>query len=159
MALAPDWSPTGSVGTLGELQYASAWNRTQAPPPLTDRELVSMVTENPAAMVGLDAYLGALLPGHAADLVVLRRTASDVYEAMTHAAPQDVMLTVVRGLAVYGDPSLLRQWGVAATDSVFVCGATRAFASTMQYPSTVSKLAPALQRMGRSLAPLTECGQ
>jgi len=29
MAIAPDWSPTGSVGLLGELNYASEWNQAQ----------------------------------------------------------------------------------------------------------------------------------
>lgn len=37
MALAPDWSPTGSVGMLGELQYAAAWNLAQPLHPGTDR--------------------------------------------------------------------------------------------------------------------------
>ena len=39
IALAPDWSPTGSDGLLAELNYAAAWNNTQEPHPFTDREL------------------------------------------------------------------------------------------------------------------------
>ncbi len=31
IALAPDWSPTGSDGLLAELNYAAAWNDTQTP--------------------------------------------------------------------------------------------------------------------------------
>jgi 5-methylthioadenosine/S-adenosylhomocysteine deaminase len=42
IALAPDWSPTGSVGTLSELNYASLWNQTQGTPPFTERDLVMM---------------------------------------------------------------------------------------------------------------------
>ncbi len=47
IALAPDWSPTGSDGLLAELNYAAAWNDTQTPHPFTDRELVAMATSTP----------------------------------------------------------------------------------------------------------------
>ena len=52
IALAPDWSPTGSDGLLAELNYAAAWNDTQEPRPFTDRELFTMATSIPAELVG-----------------------------------------------------------------------------------------------------------
>jgi hypothetical protein len=159
MAIAPDWSPTGSVGTLDELQYAAIWNNTQTPVPFTDRELVAMAAENPAKMVDLDAQIGSISEGHAADFVVIRKTTVDPYASLTHAVPQDVMLTIVAGQAVYGDPELMKQWTGTAGDPVQICGVPKAFAPGMAFPATVEKLTPALQRMGRALAPLTECGQ
>ena len=159
IALAPDWSPTGSVGMLGELQYAAAWNVVQTPAPFTDRELVLMATADPAKMVDLDSHIGSIMADRAADLVVIRRTAKDVYASLTHAAPQDVMLTVVRGKAVFGDVSMMKQWNGRAGDSVQICGEAKAFAADMGLPASISRLAPAMERMGRTLAPLTECGQ
>ena len=53
IALAPDWSPTGSVGSLGELNYASMWNQTQSAPPFSERDLVLMATANAAKLVNL----------------------------------------------------------------------------------------------------------
>jgi 5-methylthioadenosine/S-adenosylhomocysteine deaminase len=47
IALAPDWSPTGSDGLLAELNYAAAWNDTQNPHLFSDRELVAMATSSP----------------------------------------------------------------------------------------------------------------
>lgn len=58
MALAPDWSPTGSDGLVGELNYASMWNQTQRPPPFTKRELVLMATSNAAKLVNLAGEIG-----------------------------------------------------------------------------------------------------
>ncbi|NYF79063.1 amidohydrolase family protein [Granulicella arctica] len=159
MALAPDWSPTGSVGMLGELQYAAAWNLAQEPSPFTDRDLVIMATANPARMVGLDSQIGYILADRAADLVVVRRTSRDVYASLTHAAPQDVMLTIVRGQAVFGDLPLMKQWNGVAGDSVQICGEVKAFALNMSLPTAIEKLTPAIQRMGRVLAPLAECGE
>ena len=40
MAISPDWSPTGSVGMLGELNFASLWNQTQPNSIFSDSELV-----------------------------------------------------------------------------------------------------------------------
>jgi 5-methylthioadenosine/S-adenosylhomocysteine deaminase len=59
IALAPDWSPTGSDGLLAELNYAAAWNDTQTPPLFTDRELVTMATSTAAALVGRRSAGGA----------------------------------------------------------------------------------------------------
>src|SRR5579864_1435659 len=41
IALAPDWSPSGSDGMLEELKYAATWNASQTPPIFTDAELVT----------------------------------------------------------------------------------------------------------------------
>ena len=88
IALAPDWSPTGSVGSLGELNYASMWNQTQTPPPFTEKELVMMATANAAKLVNLSGEIGSLAPGHAADLIVLRNSDQeghhDAYWTITH---------------------------------------------------------------------------
>src|ERR1700688_2590200 len=52
IAVAPDWSPTGSDGLLAELNYAAAWNDAQNPHPLTDRELFAMAPSVPADLIG-----------------------------------------------------------------------------------------------------------
>src|SRR6202166_3227483 len=72
IALAPDWSPTGSDGVLAELNYATAWNTTQNPLPFTDRELVAMATSTPAELIGATDRLGSLSVGRDADLLVVR---------------------------------------------------------------------------------------
>ncbi len=169
MALAPDWSPTGSVGLLGELNYASVWNQTQPASIFSDRELVSMATANPAMLAGLQDKIGSLAPNHVADLLVIHDTGKgkgkNAYWTLTHATPEDVDLVMVGGLATYGDPQLMRQLSKGQDETLHICGAekTISFASETQprgnFVAMETKLDHALREQGRRLAPLAECGQ
>jgi len=169
MAIAPDWSPTGSVGSLGELNYASVWNQSQPSSIFTEAELVAMATANPATLVGLQDQIGSLAPNHVADLLIIRdtgkETGKDAYWSLTHATPEDVDLVMIGGAATYGDPQLMRQLSNGQTETLHICGAekTISFASETNPPGTFaatqSKLDHALRQQGRRLAPLAECGQ
>ncbi len=163
IALAPDWSPTGSVGSLGELNYASMWNQTQTPPPFTEKDLVMMATANAAKLVGLSGEIGSLAPGHAADLIVLRKTDQvghhDAYWAITHASPQDLELVVIGGRALYGDAALMDRFGAAAGETLQICGASRQLSpGGKSFAETEHRLDLAMHQAGRFLAPLAECG-
>jgi 5-methylthioadenosine/S-adenosylhomocysteine deaminase len=166
MALAPDWSPTGSDGLLGELNYASVWNQTQYPAPFTERDLVMMATSNAAALVGLQDSIGSLAPGHAADLIVIRDTGKtrkkDAYWSLTHAGPEDLELVMIGGVLTYGDPQLIRHASGAPSETLKVCGVEKSisFASDKQksFTETEAALNQAMREVGRKLAPLAECG-
>lgn len=169
IALAPDWSPTGSDGLLGELNYASAWNQTQPSSIFSDGELVAMATSNAAALVGLADKLGSLAPGQAADLLVIRDTGKargrDAYWSLTHAAPEDVDLVMIGGVAAYGDPRLMRQVSKGPDETLHVCGAEKSvsFASETKpqgsFAAMQAALDQALKEQGSRLAPLAECGR
>jgi 5-methylthioadenosine/S-adenosylhomocysteine deaminase len=169
IALAPDWSPTGSVGLLGELNYASQWNKTQPTSVFTDRDLVTMATVNPATMVGLQDQIGSLAPNHVADLLVIRdtgkATGKDAYWTLTHSAPEDLELVMIGGQAIYGDPQFMHQLYKGQDETLHICGVekTISFASETKPPgtfaNTLSTLDHALKAQGRRLAPLAECGQ
>jgi cytosine/adenosine deaminase-related metal-dependent hydrolase len=164
IALAPDWSPTGSVGTLGELNYASLWNQTQGnqtqgKPPFTERDLVMMATTNAADLVNLSGQIGSLAPGHAADLIVLQKGASgqDAYWTMTHSSPQDLELVVIGGRALYGSADLMERLG--GGESMQICGAAKKLAAGGKtFAETEQVLDMAMHQAGRNLAPLAECG-
>ena len=159
MAIAPDWSPTGSDGTLGELNYASRWNQTQMPAPLTERELVMMATSNPAAMVGLAEQIGSLAAGNAADLIVVRKSGDDAYWNLTHTAPQDLELVMIGGRAIYGDAALMKQVGTGHGEDLEVCGAKKTIdLDGKTWAETEKTLSHAMNEFGRTLAPLSECG-
>lgn len=102
IALAPDWSPTGSDGMIEELKYAAVWNAMRDTPLFTDRELVRMATSVPASLAGVQARIGTLAPGMMADLLVIRKGTGDAYHSLVHSGPADIEFAVVGGRPVYG---------------------------------------------------------
>jgi hypothetical protein len=66
-----------------------------------------------------------VLPGFAADLVVVKRNGKAPHRALIEAQQTDVLLTVVGGQAMYGDPTMLGTLGVTGFDTVQVCGESR----------------------------------
>ena len=171
IALAPDWSPTGSDGLLGELNYASVWNQTQAPLVFTEHDLVNMATSNAAGLVGLGSRIGSLAPGYAADLIVVTEDrvgdahspspAKDAYWILTHSTPRDLQLVVIGGDAVYGDPALLKQAAPGSSaEPLDVCGTPKAvLLQGEKFEQTEKTLDRALRQLGRELAQLATCGQ
>ena len=168
MAIAPDWSPTGSDGMLQELKYAATWNAGQSPPVFTDAELVQMVTINPAKLAKVDAMIGTLAPNHFADLLVLKSRETDAYRALLHADPGDVALVIIGGTPAYGDPGLMEKLAPRAElETLQVCGVPKALdfqsekllqgSSPKTWKQTTEDLNRALNEWGESLARLTEC--
>jgi 5-methylthioadenosine/S-adenosylhomocysteine deaminase len=168
IALAPDWSPTGSDGVLEELTYAAAWNSAQNPRVFTEAELVKMVTIYPAELAKLDDKIGSLAPQHFADLLVVRSDMHDPYRALLSASPTDVRLVVIGGNAIYGDEDLMHSLApLAEFESVRVCDATKllslASEKTVQpkppkaWTDTVAALRKALKASGLTLSELASC--
>jgi len=163
MAIAPDWSPTGSDGMLQELKYAAVWNATQDPAPFTDRELFEMATRNAAELGGIAAQTGTIESGMRADLLVLAASGSpgdDVYAQLIHSSPGDVAMVLVDGLPVYGEEPLMKLSLAAPGSATFsICGRPKELAPSFgaSWTSTTAELSLALNRWGSSLSPLAEC--
>jgi 5-methylthioadenosine/S-adenosylhomocysteine deaminase len=173
IALSPDWSPTGSDGLLAELNYAAAWNDTRTPHLFTDRELVDMATSTAADLIGASDRLGALAPGHDADILVIKPEGNakhDAYWTLTHATAAQVMLVMVGGEPLYGDPDVLEKTGPSRpSEKIEVCGSSKTLlftglhgqvdAADETWAHTASTLQAELRHFGRDLAPIAECGQ
>lgn len=160
MAIAPDWSPTGSDGMLEELKYAAIWNATQDPAIFTDRELFAMATRNAAELGGIAKETGEIAVGMRADLLVLPGTEDDVYAALVHGSVGDVGLVMVDGTAVYGDSGMMKQvGGGSGTASLSVCGRAKELAvtSAAEWSATVAELTAALGRWGAGVSSLGDC--
>jgi 5-methylthioadenosine/S-adenosylhomocysteine deaminase len=52
IAIAPDWSPSGSNGMVEELQYAAQWNSRQPQKIFDAPDFVQMTTANAAKLGG-----------------------------------------------------------------------------------------------------------
>ena len=107
ISLAPDWAPSGSKSSLGELKVADLVNKRALNLLFTDRELVAMVTVNPAAAMGWQGRLGVIAAGYLADIVVVDRLTSDPYRNLINAIEENIRLVIVRGEALYGDAPLM----------------------------------------------------
>jgi 5-methylthioadenosine/S-adenosylhomocysteine deaminase len=168
IAIAPDWSPSGSSGMLEELKYAEAWNARQHPKVFEDADLVKMATIYPAQLAGLSDKIGSLSRGYLADLLLLKRNSTDPYAALLHATPLDVRLVVVGGKPIYGDRDLMEKLlPQAALEPVSIChkdGAKVLYLGSeasqgglrKTWKETSEQLARALQQWKISIAELAE---
>jgi 5-methylthioadenosine/S-adenosylhomocysteine deaminase len=167
IALAPDWSPTGSDGMIEELKYASTWNAAQYPPVFDDGELVRMATIVPAQLAGADKQIGSLAKGMYADLLLIRRNITDANQALLYASPVDVRLVVIGGVPIYGDPdlmdNLLPQHDL---ERLTVCGVSKKLYIKPQqgipetaktFKQIAAELQSKLSEWGTSLAELAHC--
>ena len=163
IAIAPDWSPSGSAGMLQEMGYAARRYTYFSP-----ETLVTMGTSVPAKLARLEAHIGSLAPGLQADLLVIRaKPGATPAQTVVGASPADIRLVVVGGAPVYGDRDLLQQLLPAGTklDTLKVCGAEKAInlagtyaaSSGQSFAEIEKKLDDALAKLGFSL-PAIECG-
>jgi len=109
IALAPDWSPSGSKSPLHELKLADWLDTNRYGDIFTDYEQVEMVTSNVVDGIGWAEEVGRIQVGLAADLVVVKTFHENPYRNLIEAIDPDVALTVVGGLPIYGDTNLMQQ--------------------------------------------------
>jgi cytosine/adenosine deaminase-related metal-dependent hydrolase len=107
ISLAPDWAPSGSKSSLGELKVADLVNQYALKGLFTDRELVEMVNRKPAAAMGWEQRLGQIAEGYLADVLVVDDLHADPYRNLINAIEDSIQLVAVRGEPLYGDTALL----------------------------------------------------
>ena len=105
VALAPDWTITGSSTMLDELSFVRrqyGW--------IPDETLLAMVTSTAADILGMPD-LGRIQPGAVADLLVFplqgERTRAEAARRVVSSAHADLQLAVVNGIGVYGTSALM----------------------------------------------------
>ena len=108
ISIAPDWQPSGSKSVLGELKAADLVNKNELKMPFTDKQLVEMVTRNPAEAMQWGDQLGQITPGYLADLVIVDDRNPESYRNLIEATEENIKLVVIRGEALYGDAILLQ---------------------------------------------------
>jgi 5-methylthioadenosine/S-adenosylhomocysteine deaminase len=165
IALAPDWSPTGSAGMLEEIGIAYRYSLATLGGAISEPRLVQMATLNPARLARLDDQLGSIEAGKFADFVVMRRRGTSAYQALLLANPGDVQLVTVGGLPLYGDRALMRQLLPKTTlEEIEVCGEPKALhivddvASPQSWQHVRERLSALMKPLGLAPAALASCG-
>jgi 5-methylthioadenosine/S-adenosylhomocysteine deaminase len=158
IALAPDWSPSGSAGMLQEIGYAGRQYK------IAPDILISMATNIPASLVRMDDKIGNLRPGTYGDFVAVRST-KEPLQSIVRATPADIVLVVVGGKPLYGDEHLMRQLRTGdQLDELTVCGSRKAIFLGESAASGIHKtfdnikedLEAALKKVGSYVSPI-EC--
>jgi 5-methylthioadenosine/S-adenosylhomocysteine deaminase len=164
IAIAPDWSPSGSDGLLQELKYVATWNAGQFPPVFSDDELVKMTTLYPAQLAKVDDKIGSIKAGLYADLLLIKKPEGNAYQALLRANPTEVRLVIINGVAVYGDTDLMKEFARGQQlQSLTLCGVPKALfiepvsGVPVSWNEVTTTLDAKLNRWGSSLAPLTQC--
>ena len=106
IALGTDWSPSGTRNLLWELKVVAELNREANPPIFaSNREIVELVTVNPAKILKWEDTVGQIRAGYVADLLVIDAIpgAEDGYENLIMATEANVQLVMVGGNPLYGD--------------------------------------------------------
>jgi hypothetical protein len=126
VALAPDWTPSGTANLLAEMKIADRVNKERFGGIITDEQLWEMTTKNPAEIAGMDDQLGSIAPGKAADLLIVQKGSGTAYRSIIDAKPSDVLLTVVGGEIFYGEESMVKAAGATREfETVDACGTPR----------------------------------
>lgn len=103
ICLGTDWSPSGGKNLLGEMKVAYEYSNAFFDSLLTYRDIVEMVTCNPADAVGWKEYVGRIKQGLYADIFVIGDPGGDPFEALVKATERDVSLVFIGGEPLYGD--------------------------------------------------------
>lgn len=129
VALAPDWTESGSANLLDEMRFARAIGDSLWGSVLTPQLLAEMVTRNAADAIGAVGRIGEVAAGYSADLMIIPGSPGAPYEALLAARPEDVMITVVSGRPMVGEPSLMSQFGfLEGTEAIVVGSALKTLA-------------------------------
>jgi len=163
IAIAPDWSPSGSSGMLEEIRYAYKWNLVQSPKPLEDSDFLKMATSNAARLSATDDKIGVLAVGMAADVIVLPKRGESPAMALLDAQPGNIELVVVGGRPLLGSPDLMRQLvPESKLEALKVCNFERRLnirddTGGESWSEIEARLTAELQKMQIALSGLADC--
>ena len=161
IALAPDWSPTGSDNMLDEVKYAANVSRTRLDGLFSHHELVEMASGVPARIARINDKVGTIAAGQYADFFLLKaKPMGDAYDALANSTVDDVEMVFVNGVALYGTPQKMRAMGVPL-ETIKVCGNDRALNSAElkagSFAEVSARLSAKMKEAGTSLAPIADC--
>ncbi|RJO66477.1 MAG: hypothetical protein C4523_12385 [Myxococcales bacterium] len=106
IALGPDWTPSGSLSLLQEMQCAKSISDRYWDGAVSDENLVRFSTLGAAEVMAIEEQIGSLETGKLADVAVIAADEDGrrhPYRTIVAAEAWDVRLTLVGGEPLYGD--------------------------------------------------------
>ena len=121
VSFAPDRSPSGSKNVLQELKVGYWWNHEKLNDKLSPYNFTQMVTTHPAEAIKWEDYVGTIVEGSYADLMVINDVCAEPefkefckdytndYMSLMLAGDEDVLLVIVKGDPLYGKVEFMDQ--------------------------------------------------
>ncbi|MCC7382395.1 MAG: amidohydrolase family protein [Deltaproteobacteria bacterium] len=157
IALGTDWTPSGSMNVLRELRCADGLNRQYFGGHFTDAQLIAMATSGGARALWSDDLIGSIRPGLYADLAIFDASTRSGYRAVLDAQPEDVVLVLRGGEALYGDDALIATLpsGTTGCEEIEVCLRTKRLCVERDTGTTLQQIQDAIRS---DAYPLFFCG-
>jgi hypothetical protein len=102
VCLGTDSPMSGSINMFEEIYMAKKYYEQAYGEQLPDKEIVDMLTKNPAKAFSLH-NLGKIEEGKTADLVIINGDPADPYKSLVNMNYEDIMLVVIDGKPKFGD--------------------------------------------------------
>jgi len=156
IGLGTDWTPTGSMNMLRELQCADELNTVYYDGFFSDEQLWLMATLGAARALAVDDVVGTIAVGKVADLALFDARMRTDHRAVIDAAPSDVLLVLRGGAPLYGDAATIEALpgGGASCDALDVCSVGKRVCAMREAGQTLTALTTA----NASSYPLFFCG-
>ena len=156
IGLGTDWTPTGSMNMLRELQCADELNTLYYDGFFSDEQLWLMATQGAARALAVDDVVGTVAVGKVADLALFDARMHADHRAVIDATPADVLLVLRGGTPLYGDAATVEALpgGGASCDPLDVCAVGKRVCAMREATQTLAALTAA----NASSYPLFFCG-
>ncbi len=129
VGLGSDWSASGSINMLHELQCADNLNHHYFDDLYSDYELWLMATYNNAMLMNAANQIGLLKEGLVADIAIFNGKVNKNYRAVIDAEVDDVMLMLRGGKPLVGEPNVVSALRTSSElnkcEAFDVCGSAR----------------------------------
>ncbi len=109
VSLGTDWTPSGSKSLLWEMKVADMYSKQKLKGALSEKDIVHMVTTNPAKIMGWEDKVGSIKKGMVADLVVMDDMGKNVFRNLIDSVESNVKLVMVGGEPRYGDAPIMQK--------------------------------------------------
>jgi cytosine/adenosine deaminase-related metal-dependent hydrolase len=126
VALGTDWTASGSMNVLRELQCADHLDTHHYGDIIPDVDLWLMVTYWAAQASGAEDQIGLIREGHIADLAIFDGSTATRHRAVIEAGVDDVALVLRGGQPLYGNAAviegLVADAGTSGCEALPMCG-------------------------------------
>ncbi len=102
-SIGTDSPASGELNLLEEIRFAKKAYQERYGEELRDRQVVEMITVNPARAFRIQDRLGSLKKGALGDLLIISGNRRKPYASLVHAELKDIALVFMEGRPLYGD--------------------------------------------------------